>query len=190
MNERNELLTVNYWEIVKRISVQNDISLRKAVEKYYEISGLPSQEVYENILNYLSQNSKPEPDVIFEEIIASYKEKYEIDFKSPYVRAAHDVYYKFLLNIYNINEEGIEIDGRILSEFIFLKYGGEDMTDVVKQILQNVCKRNRSLPHSDGLATIIHIPVYGSTHCVDFITILFLSSLISGKSYKSELSKI
>lgn len=151
MNENNELLTINYWDIVKQISEQNGISLRKAVEKYYEISGLPSQELYEKILNYLSQNSKSNPDVIFEEITSSYKEKYEIDFKSPYVRAAHDIYYKFLSNIYNMSEEGIEIDGKILSEFIFLKYGGEDMTDIVKQILQNVCKQNSSLPRSISL---------------------------------------
>lgn len=151
MNEHNELLTVNYWEMIKQISEQNDISLRKAVEKYYELSGVPSREIYDKILNYLSHNSKAEPDVIYEEIIASYKEKYEIDFKSPYVRAAHDIYYKFLSNIYNMCEEGIEIDGKILSEFIFLKYGGEDMTDVVKQILQNVCKRNQSLPRSISL---------------------------------------
>lgn len=151
MNENNELLAINYWDIVKQISEKNGISFKKAVEKYYEISGLPSQELYEKILNYLSQNSKPRPDVIFENIISSYRENCEIDFKSPYVRAAHDIYYNFLSNIYNMSEEGIEIDGKILSEFIFLKYGGEDMTDVVKQILQNICKRNSFLPHSISL---------------------------------------
>ena len=61
MNEHNEILAVNYWEIIKQISEQNDISLRKAVEKYYELSGVPSREIYDKILNYLSHNSKAEP---------------------------------------------------------------------------------------------------------------------------------
>lgn len=146
MDKYNELLTLNYWEIIKQIADRNNISLKKAVEKYHDISGLPSQEVYEKVIKYMVDNDKSKSDAIYENIIDNYKKRYEIKFDSPYVHSANNIYYKYLLNIFNLSEESIKIDGKILSEFIFLKYGGENMADVLSEILKELHKKNHFLP--------------------------------------------
>lgn len=54
----------------------------------------------------------------------------------------------FMANLEKCNDQGIKKDGEILANLIILKYGGEDMLNVLKITYQNIYIRNHFLPHN------------------------------------------
>lgn len=54
MNEYNDWLKINYWEIISNISKNNKISMKDAVIKFYELTEFPSQ----NTLNLILSENK------------------------------------------------------------------------------------------------------------------------------------
>lgn len=57
-----------------------------------------------------------------------------------------NLFEEYSLQINNCGEGGKKHDAKIISELIFAKYGGEDMTDVLIEALRFIHGRNHFLP--------------------------------------------
>lgn len=55
---------------------------------------------------------------------------------------AKEIFNSYLENIEICSDNGISKDGEILAKLICLKYGGEDMVEVLKCIYQHLYEKN------------------------------------------------
>lgn len=65
-----------------------------------------------------------------------------------YKYIAKIIFNEYLTNIEICSEQGIEKDGMILAKLIVLKYGGEDMVEVLKQIYKKIYEKNHFITTS------------------------------------------
>lgn len=53
-----------------------------------------------------------------------------------------ELFEEYLLKIHHCGEQDKINDAKIISELIFIKYGGEDMIDVLTEVLKMIHKKN------------------------------------------------
>ncbi len=51
MNTKINPVSMSYWETITKIANYNNVDLKVAIKKYYGLTGIPSKECYEAIIN-------------------------------------------------------------------------------------------------------------------------------------------